>query len=212
MIRVLIADDQEVVRKGMSTLLAYQKDLQIVGLAAHGEEAVAMTRDFSPDVVLMDIRMPVCDGIEATRKIRDSGSAARVLVITTFDDDELVIQALLAGASGYLLKDSPSEQIASGIRSVFDGNSVLGQDAISKIVAHLGSIKPNRKQMNLKSLLTEREREVLNLIGLGKNNKEIAQTLGITEGTTKNHVSKIFGQIGARDRIQAAIIAQNELE
>lgn len=213
MIKVLIADDQEVVRHGMAALLAYQNDLEILSQAAHGEEAIAMATYLNPDVILMDIRMPVCDGIQATKQIKTKSPHVKVLVLTTFDDDELVIQALQAGASGYLLKDTPSDQIASGIRSVYEGNMVLGPDAATKLVSQLNaSARPQKKQLDLHKLLTDREIEVLALIGKGKNNKEIATILSITEGTVKNHVSKIFGQIGARDRIQAAFIAQQELQ
>ena len=209
MIKIVIADDQQVVRHGLASLLAFQKDLQIVGQAAHGEEACAMVRDFKPDIVLMDIRMPICDGIVATRRILEENNAVRVLVLTTFDEDELIVQALKAGASGYLLKDTPSDKIASAIRSVFDGNTLLGPTVSKKVADQLGKAKiADTSILKLKSLLTERELEVLNLIGLGRNNKEIAQTLNITEGTVKNHVSHIFSQIGARDRIQAALIAQ----
>jgi len=209
MIKVLIADDQQVVRHGLSSLLAFQKDLQVVGEAAHGEEACAMVRDFQPDVVLMDIRMPVLDGIGATKRILEANSAVRIIVLTTFDEDDLIFQALKAGAAGYLLKDTPSEKIASAIRTVFDGNTLLGPTVSKKVADQL--VRTKRAEpllLNLKNLLTERELEVLDLIGRGMNNKEIAKALFITEGTVKNHVSHIFSQIGARDRIQAALIAQ----
>lgn len=209
MIKVLIADDQQVVRHGLSSLLAFQKDLQVIGEAAHGEEACAMVRDFQPDVVLMDIRMPVCDGITATRRILEQNNAVRIIVLTTFDEDELIAKSLSAGAAGYLLKDTPSEQIASAIRTVFDGHTLLGPSVAKKVADQLTRGKrPDSERLNLKQLLTEREMEVLSLIGQGRNNKEIASSLHITEGTVKNHVSHIFSQIGARDRIQAALIAQ----
>jgi len=210
-IKILVADDQEMVRHGIANLLRFQSDLQIVGEAAHGEEAVAMARDFAPDVVLMDIRMPVCNGIEATSKILALGRGIKVLILTTFDDDELVIQALSSGASGYLLKDTPSEQIASAVRAVHDGSLLLCPTVATKVTGFLSQAKLPSGRVNLKKLLTNREVEVLTLIGQGKNNKEIANALVITEGTVKNHVSHIFAQIGARDRIQAAMIAQEEL-
>jgi DNA-binding NarL/FixJ family response regulator len=212
MIKIVIADDQQVVRHGLSSLLAFQKDLQVVGEAAHGEEACAMVRDFHPDVVLMDIRMPICDGIAATKRILEENKAVRVIVLTTFDEDDLISKALAAGAAGYLLKDTPSEQIASAIRTVYDGNTLLGPTVAKKVAEQLvKSKRPESSGLNLKQLLTEREREVLSLIGQGRNNKEIAHILSITEGTVKNHVSHIFAQIGARDRIQAALIAQHSL-
>ncbi len=208
MIKLVIADDQQVVRHGLSSLLAFQKDLQVVGEAAHGEEACAMVRDFQPDVVLMDIRMPVLDGIAATRRILAENADVKVIVLTTFDEDDLIFKALEAGASGYLLKDTPSEKIASAVRSVFDGNTLLGPTVSKKVAGQLSRARKQEGTLDLQKLLTERELEVLSLIGLGRNNKEIAQSLSITEGTVKNHVTHIFMQIGARDRIQAALIAQ----
>jgi DNA-binding NarL/FixJ family response regulator len=211
-IKVLVADDQEVVRKGIVSLLQFQDDITIVGEAAHGEEACAMAKDFSPDVVLMDIRMPVRDGIAATEWIRKEAPGAKVLIMTTFDDDDLVVRALRAGAAGYLLKNTPSDQIAKAIRTIYDGNMFLGQATAQAVVNHLTMPKRSAslelKKVNLTKLLNEREIEILKLIGQGKNNKEIAEILHITEGTTKNYVSRIFDQIDARDRIQAALIAR----
>jgi len=212
-IKVLIADDQEVVRKGMVALLQFQDDITIVGEAAHGEEACAMAKDFAPDVVLMDIRMPVRDGIVATQIIREQSPKCKILIMTTFDDDDLVVRALRAGASGYLLKNMPSDQIAKGIRTVYDGNMFLGQATAQSIVSQL-NLPAQRSQsaqlrvVNIQKLLSEREIEILKLIGQGKNNKEIAQLLNITEGTVKNYVSRIFSQLEARDRIQAALLAR----
>ncbi|HEY9760739.1 MAG TPA: response regulator transcription factor [Oculatellaceae cyanobacterium] len=211
-IKVLVADDQEMVRHGIANLLRFQDDLQIVGEAAHGDEAVAMVKDFDPDVVLMDIRMPVCNGIEATSKIRALGRGTKVLILTTFDDDELVVQALANGASGYLLKDTPSAQIASAVRAVHDGSTLLAGTVASKVTNFLSQAKLPANRLNLRKLLTNREIEVLTLIGNGKNNKEIAESLCITEGTVKNHITNIFAQIGARDRIQAAMIAREQLQ
>jgi len=212
-IKVLVADDQEVVRKGIVALLQFQEDISVIGEAAHGEEACAMTKDFSPDVILMDIRMPVRDGIAATQVIRAQTPGCKVLIMTTFDDDELVVRALRAGASGYLLKNTPSEQIAKAIRTVYDGNMFLGEATAQKLVAQLTLPEEQSQSMqfrktNLRSLLSDREIEILKLIGEGKNNKEIANILHITEGTVKNYVSHIFAQLGARDRIQAALIAR----
>ncbi|MBS1995251.1 MAG: response regulator transcription factor [Cyanobacteria bacterium SZAS LIN-2] len=210
-IKILVADDQEMVRHGIANLLRFQDDFQIVGEAAHGEEAVAMARDFAPDVVLMDIRMPVLNGIEATAKILALKRGIKVLILTTFDDDELVVQALSNGANGYLLKDTPSDQIASAVRAVHDGSTLLCSTVAGKVASYLSQAKLPSSKLNLQKLLTNREIEVLRLIGQGKNNKEIASYLNIAEGTVKNHVSHIFAQIGARDRIQAAMIAQEEL-
>ena len=211
MIKVLIADDQEMVRSGMVALLSYQKDLSVVAQAAHGEEAIALARDFQPDVILMDIRMPVCDGITATETIRRNNPDVKILVLTTFDEEQLVVRALQAGASGYLLKDTPSDQIAGAIRAVHSGTAPMSPVAMARIVANLSAARASTRSLDLKKLLTNREIEVLKLIGDGKNNKEIATLLNITEGTVKNHVTHIFAQIGARDRVEAAIIAQQHL-
>ncbi|HEY9789407.1 MAG TPA: response regulator transcription factor [Candidatus Obscuribacterales bacterium] len=211
MIKVLIADDQEMVRSGMVALLSYQKDLSVVAQAAHGEEAIALARDFQPDVILMDIRMPVCDGITATETIRRNNPDVKILVLTTFDEEQLVVRALQAGASGYLLKDTPSDQIAGAIRAVHSGTAPMSPVAMARIVANLSAARASTRSLDLKKLLTNREIEVLKLIGDGKNNKEIAALLNITEGTVKNHVTHIFAQIGARDRVEAAIIAQHHL-
>jgi DNA-binding NarL/FixJ family response regulator len=210
-IKIVVADDQEIVRQGIANLLRFQKDLEVVGEAAHGGEAVSMAKDFAPDVVLMDIRMPVLNGIEATSKIVGLGRGVKILILTTFDDDEMIVQALSNGASGYLLKDSPSEQIASAIRTVYEGSTLLSQRVALKVSNYLSQAKLPSNRINFQKILTNREIEVLRLIGQGKNNKEIANSLHITEGTVKNHVSRIFGQIGARDRVQAAMIAQEQL-
>jgi DNA-binding NarL/FixJ family response regulator len=212
-IKLLIADDQEVVRKGMVALLQFHDDFTVVAEAAHGEEACAMAKDFAPDVALMDIRMPVLDGIAATERIRAQRLKCRVLIMTTFDDDDLVVRALRAGASGYLLKNTPSEQIAKAIRIVNDGNMFLGEASAQTVVSRLNlpaqeSQSMQLRRQNVNTLLSEREVEILKLIGQGKNNKEIANLLHITEGTVKNYVSRIFSQLDCRDRIQAALLAR----
>lgn len=208
MIKVAIVDDQEVVRQGISNLLRFQPDLEIVGEAADGLQAVVMAHKYKPHVMLMDIRMPVMSGIEATSKILDADENIKVLILTTFDDDELIVDALKAGASGYLLKDTPSEQIAAAVRSVNAGNTLLGPAAALKMRDVMTSLKASQK-LDVRKLLTNREIEILVLIGQGKNNTEISATLHITEGTVKNHISRIFAQINARDRIQAALMAQD---
>jgi DNA-binding NarL/FixJ family response regulator len=213
MIRVLIADDQEVVREGLAALLSYHKELEIVGRAGDGVEACRLARELKPDVVLMDIRMPNCDGITATETILRDNSAIKILVLTTFDEDDLIIKALKAGASGYLLKDTKSDRIAAGIQTVRDGGFLLGPSAASKVVSHL-DLAPARNpaaRLQLEDKLSERKIEVLKLIGQGKTNSEISETLHISEGTVKNYVSQIFEQLGVRDRVQAALIAQQEL-
>jgi len=213
MIKLLIADDQEVVREGLSALLSYHKNLQIVGQASNGFEACQMARDLSPDVILMDIRMPECDGIEATERILSENPCIKVLVLTTFDEDDLIIKALKSGASGYLLKDTKSDRIAAGIQTVYEGGMLLGPAAAAKVVSRLGGGQPRNSALRaeLENKLSERKIEVLKLIGQGKTNSEIAETLHITEGTVKNYVSQIFELLGVRDRVQAALIAQQEL-
>lgn len=212
MIRVLIADDQALVREGMATLLALEEDLEIIGQAQHGDAAFALAEDLKPDIILMDIRMPVCDGVMATRKIHQRHPQIKIVVLTTFDDEEFILQALQAGASGYLLKDTPSEQVAAAIRTVHQGHTLLGPTVTPKVLSHLTSPKQaNRQKVDYESLLTSREIEVLKLLGQGKSNREIAKTLHITEGTVKNHVTRILNQVGVRDRTQAALWAQQNI-
>jgi DNA-binding NarL/FixJ family response regulator len=160
----------------------------------------------------MDIRMPVCDGVMATRKIHQRFPEIKIVVLTTFDDEEFILQALQAGASGYLLKDTPSEQVAARIRTVFQGHTLLGPTVTPKVLSHLTSPKQaNKQKVDYESLLTSREIEVLKLLGQGKSNREIARTLHITEGTVKNHVTRILNQVGVRDRTQAALWAQQNI-
>jgi DNA-binding NarL/FixJ family response regulator len=213
MIRVLIADDQAVVREGLSALLAYHKDLEIVGQASNGVEACALARELKPDVILMDIRMPERDGIAATQEILRENTHVKILVLTTFDEDDMIVKALKCGASGYLLKDTNSDRIAAGIHTVYSGGMLLDPVAASKVVSRLDTAGPRDPEMRLQleNKLSERKIEVLKLIGQGKSNTEIAETLHISEGTVKNYVSQIFEQLGVRDRVQAALIAQQEL-
>jgi DNA-binding NarL/FixJ family response regulator len=212
MIRLLIVDDQALVREGMATLLALEEDVEVVGQASHGDEGFAMAEDLQPDVILMDIRMPICDGVMATRKIHQRHPRIKIVVLTTFDDEEFILQALQAGASGYLLKDTPSEQVAAAIRTIHQGHTLLGPTVTPKVLSHITSSKQSGKQkVKFEELLTSREIEVLKLLGQGKSNREIATTLNITEGTVKNHVTRILTQVGVRDRTQAALWAQENI-
>lgn len=213
MIKVLIADDQTIVREGLATLLAYHKELEIVGQACNGTEACSLAKELKPDVILMDIRMPDCDGIAATEAVLRENPNIKVLILTTFDEDDLIIKALKTGASGYLLKDSKSDRIAAGIQTVYDGGILLGPTAASKVVSRLDANRGRNSAvgLQLKEKLSERKIEVLKLIGQGKSNSEIAEEIHISEGTVKNYVSQIFEQLGVRDRVQAALIAQQEL-
>lgn len=210
MIRVLLVDDQAILRQGLHALLALETDLEIVGEASHGREALTfvqakLTTPEAVDVVLMDIRMPVMDGVAASRELHQRFPAVKVLVLTTFDDDELVQQAVQAGAVGYLLKDTPSEELAQAIRSVHRGYAQFGPGIFRKMVPQVASPPPDIPPGF--EALTPREREVLTLIGQGASNREIAQALFLSEGTVKNHVTNLLSRLGLRDRTQAALLA-----
>lgn len=215
---VLVVDDQQIIREGIATILSFQAGITIVGTAANGQEAVERAVELEPAVVLMDVRMPVMDGVEATRQLRSRLPECRVLMLTTFDDDEYIIEALRAGAKGYLLKDIPGEELAQAIRSVHSGLYQLDPAVASRVIANLGSppVSANRTISSTPSTatpgrrveLTERELEILRLIARGATNREIASHLVITEGTVKNHISNIFNRLGLRDRTQAAIYAR----
>ncbi len=214
MIRVLgFADDQTVLREGLVALLAYDKELEIVGQANNGLEACALAKELKPDVILMDIRMPECDGITATAEILKENPAERVLILTTFDEDDLIIKVLKAGAAGYLLKDMRSDRIAAGIKTVYEGNVLLGLSTASKVVSHLDSDQKRHSEIGakLKEKLSER-RGVKGRLAKAKATRNRRRRFHISEGTVKNYVSQIFEQLGVRDRVQAALIAQQELQ
>lgn len=208
MIRVLLVDDQALFRQGLASLLSLEEDLEIVGQASHGFEAIARTQTLQPDVILMDVRMPICDGVVATGEIHQRFPWIRILVLTTFDEDEYIWKSLQAGALGYLLKSTPSAQLATAIRTLHQGHCQLGPTIAPKVFAQL---QPPAIKQNLHYHLTERESEVLKLISQGKNNREIAQILYLTEGTVKNYVTQILGRLGLRDRTQAALWAKENL-
>ncbi|MBD2296075.1 response regulator transcription factor [Anabaena sphaerica FACHB-251] len=213
MIKVLLVDDQGLIRQGLKALLELETDLEIVGEAENGEVAINLVEQLHPDVVLMDIRMPIMDGVAATREIQTRFPTTKVLVLTTFDDDEYVKAALQNGAMGYLLKDTPSEELAVAIRAVDKGYSQLGPGIVTKLLTQFPptarnptpSVPPNLTE------LTPREKEVLYLIATGASNREIAQELYISEGTVKNHVTNILSRLNLRDRTQAAILANTFL-
>lgn len=210
MIRILLADDQQLFREGLVALLSLQEDLEIVGEANHGQEAIALAEQLQPDVILMDVRMPICNGVEATRVIHNSYPWIQILVLTTFDEDEYVFQSLEAGALGYLLKSTPIKQVASAIRNIQEGYSQLGPTIAPKVFSQIkpsASIPKNHYQNSF----NRRELEILKLLGLGKSNREIAEELYLTEGTVKNHMTNIFSQLGVRDRTQAALWAYQNL-
>ncbi|MFI6207458.1 response regulator [Streptomyces sp. NPDC051041] len=210
-IRVLIADDQMMVREGFSVLLNAMPDIEVAGEAVNGREAVAKVRELAPDVVLMDIRMPELNGIEATREIVAADGAAKVLVLTTFDLDEYVYQALRAGASGFLLKDASARQLAEGVRVVASGEALLAPSVTRRLITEFSKLsdapRPMPSGQSAYGDLTERETEVLVLIAQGLSNAEIAGRLVVAESTIKTHVSRILVKLGLRDRTQAAVFA-----
>jgi len=201
MIKVLVADDHRVVRAGLAALLRQQPDLVVVGEAGNGEEAVRLAGELQPHVVLMDMQMPVQNGVEATRQIRSHWPGIEVLVLTTYDDDELIWGGLQAGAKGYLLKDAPPEELIAGIATVAAGRSLLPPHIAAKLVQVISSGGPGRPS-ELESL-TERELEILRCMASGAANKEIAAALFISENTVKTHISNLFQKLGARDRTEA---------
>ncbi|MBD2388492.1 response regulator [Cylindrospermum sp. FACHB-282] len=213
MIKVLLVDDQSLIRQGLKALLELEADLEIVGEAENGEIAIDLVAQLQPDVIMMDIRMPIMDGVAATREIQKRFPGIKILVLTTFDDDQYVTAALQNGAMGYLLKDTPSEELAVAIRAVHKGYTQLGPGIVKKLLTQfstMGSIQTPPAPPSLAEL-TPREKEVLRLIATGASNREIAQELYISEGTVKNHVTNILNRLNLRDRTQAAIFANTYL-
>jgi DNA-binding NarL/FixJ family response regulator len=207
MIRVLLADDQALIRAGFRLILGAEPDIEVVGEAADGREAVALARRLEPDVVLMDIRMPEVDGIEATRQIaRPGGGLPAVLVLTTFDLDAYVYEALRAGASGFLLKDAPEEQLVIGIRVVAEGGSLFAPAVTRRLIERFAGARPQAAPPAVDEL-TPREAEILTLVARGLSNAEIAERLIVSQHTVKSHVAHILGKLGLRDRVQAVVLA-----
>ncbi|MEU7054774.1 response regulator transcription factor [Streptomyces sp. NPDC046197] len=208
-IRVLIADDQQMVRQGFTVLLNTQPDIEVVGQAVDGLDAVAKVAELLPDVVLMDIRMPELGGIEATRRITEKTPAIKVLVLTTFDLDEYVYDALRAGASGFLLKDASADKLAEAVRVVAAGDALLAPGVTRRLIAEFSRLNgtPRAPLKERVGDLTERETEVLTLIAQGLSNAEIAEYLVVAEQTVKTHVGRILVKLGLRDRTQAAVFA-----
>jgi DNA-binding NarL/FixJ family response regulator len=214
MIHVLLVDDQSLIRQGLKALLELEADLQVVGEAENGQTAIQLIKTLQatsrlPDVVLMDVRMPVMDGVAATREITKRFAGTKILVLTTFDDDEYVAAALRHGAMGYLLKDTPSEELAAAIRAIHKGYTQLAPGLVEKIIAKVPTASPAPPPSW--DDLTPREQDVLQLIAKGASNREIAQSLYISEGTVKNHVTNILTRLNLRDRTQAAIFAHSFL-
>jgi DNA-binding NarL/FixJ family response regulator len=212
-IRVLITDDQPLIRAGFRMILEEQDDIVVVGEAMDGDEAVRATDELAPDVVLMDVRMPGTDGIEATRRIVDAHPTARVLVLTTFDIDEYVFSALRYGASGFLLKDARPAELADAIRAVASGDAVVAPSATRRLLDAVATRLPAGQAgagtADIPELdrLTDREREVLGLVAEGRSNAEIAAALYVSEATVKSHVGRVLSKLGLRDRVQAVVFA-----
>ncbi|HUA46205.1 MAG TPA: response regulator transcription factor [Solirubrobacteraceae bacterium] len=207
-VRIVIADDHDVVRSGFASLLDTQPDFTVVGTARDGLEAVRIGRELSPDVVLMDVRMPGIDGIEATRQLTGPGVGLRILILTTFDLDDYVYEALRAGASGFLLKDVTAEELFHAVRVIAAGDALLAPGITRRLIGEFAQ-RSDRRPAAARDLadLTPRETEVLQLIAEGLSNSEIADRLIVTEETVKTHVSRILGKLGLRDRTQAVVLA-----
>jgi DNA-binding NarL/FixJ family response regulator len=203
----VIADDQALVRSGFRLILEARADLEVVGEAEDGLRAVALVEELAPDVILLDIRMPNLDGIEATRQIVASGSDTRILVLTTFNLDEYVYEAVRAGASGFLLKDVRPAELVDAIRVVANGNALLAPTALERLLARFSVAETARDGTAATDLLTDREAEILRLIAGGLSNAEIAASLVVSETTVKTHVSNLLRKLGVRDRVQAVIAA-----
>jgi DNA-binding NarL/FixJ family response regulator len=206
-IRVVLVDDQELMRVGFRMVLGAQEDMEIVGEAGNGKDAVELAGELRPDVVLMDVRMPVLDGVEATKLITDQGFA-KVLVMTTFDLDEYALSALRNGASGFLLKDTPSVQLVSSLRSVASGDAVVSPSVTRRLLDRfLGGASGELRDASMLDVLTEREREVMLLMAQGLSNTEIARKLFLSEATVKTHVGRVLSKLDLRDRVQAVVLA-----
>ena len=208
MIRTLVADDQQVVREGFAALLGTQDDMTVVASAADGAEAVTLSAEHRPDVVLMDVRMPVMDGIEATRQIAAATeNGPRILILTTFDLDDYVYDALQAGASGFLLKDVPAESLFDAVRVIAGGEALLAPTITRRLIAEFARLRPRQVRPQALSELTPRETEILGLVAEGLSNREIAERLVLSDETVKTHVSHVLRKLGLRDRAQAVVVA-----
>ena len=206
--KLLVCDDQAIVRDGLNMILRLEPDIDVVGLAQNGAEAIKMVATYQPDLVLMDLKMPILNGIEATRRIVKEHPSTKVLVLTTYADDEWVFDALNAGAVGYLLKDTQHEQLVAAIRGTYMGQSFVDPNVAGKLITHVASGHIPQPPTWLADL-TAREEEVLRLIALGKSNQEIAEKLSLSIGTVRNYVSNTLAKLNVSDRTQAALLAQS---
>lgn len=207
--RVLLVDDQRLMRDGLRTLLELESDMAVVGEAGNGQEGVQVYAELLPDVVLMDIRMPVMNGVEATARLCQDWPEANIIILTTFDDDEYLFEGLRAGAKGYLLKDVSGDELAMAVRAVAGGSALLGSSVAQRVLAQIADLAPAQPAPPLADPLSERELEILQLIAEGLSNPEIAARLFLAEGTVKNYVSNILQKTGTRDRTQAVLKAQS---
>ncbi|MGQ9611198.1 MAG: response regulator [Chloroflexus sp.] len=215
-IRVLIVDDQALIRTGIATLLSRKADIEVVGQAGNGREALDLVASLDPDVVLMDVMMPVMDGVEATRKLAERGPRPAVIMLTTFHDDERVLQSIAAGARGYLLKDVDHRVLADSIRTVAGGGALIHPQITAQLLPRLArlastSATTSSSPSDVASILTPRERDILRLLAQGYTNQEIGEQLALSVGTVKNHLSVIFAKLAVRDRTQAALWAREHL-
>jgi len=210
MIRVLLVDDQRLMREGLQTLLSLEEDIIVVAEAENGQQALHAFAEHAPDVVLMDIRMPVMNGVTATQRLLEEHPQARIIILTTFDDDDYVFDALRAGALGYLLKDVSGSELASAIRTVSGGGALIEPSVARKVLAEFSRLPNNIPSEIPDSTMSKREREILSLIAQGMSNKQIAGRLFLAEGTVKNYVSSILQKLGVEDRTQAALLAREK--
>lgn len=206
--RILLVDDQRLMREGLRTLLELENDFEIVGEAGDGQAALDLYAQLQPDVVLMDIRMPVMNGVEATRRLRERWPEAKVIILTTFDDDANVFEGVRAGARGYLLKDVSGADLGTAVRTVANGGALIEPSVARRVFEEFARLAPAAKAAELPEPLSERELDVLRLLAEGLSNKEIGHALSLAEGTVKNYVTNVLQKIGARDRTQAALRAK----
>jgi RNA polymerase sigma factor (sigma-70 family) len=212
-IKIIIADDQTLIRDGLASLLSIKKEVEILATAKNGEEAVKLAKELSPDIILMDIRMPVMDGLAALNKIKEINPTIKIIMLTTFDDDDYIIKSLQAGAQGYLLKDIPIDDLLRALEQAMNGTFQATNSVISRFSTHLRNKKQNDESADIENIkqcflnLSEKEKNIFNLLGEGMTNKEIASSLNLSEGTIKNYMTNILASFEMRDRTQLALLS-----